>query len=373
MPAHSASTRSPGDSGPGSRGSGRIEGTAGTQLVAASPLARNAATCSPSRPSTSLISQMPMPSTPARAYAARSSSKLAGSVVNSQTAKRGLAAVTLSASGVGGVSGGLDLGALAEVRHHAGREDLLRLDRLPVLEPARVHGDRDLRQAFADVPHGLDALDHVLGRPDPDDVALDHLLVRSLGQLLEDPGRVEAVAGRLELIRGRQLVAFGERRGVPGQEALHPLLGLAPGRVAILVQIARVDPDDVRLRAVLGTLGPVEVELVFQRGVRQERRHDHRPAALGRQLVGAVAGAAEEDAEAAPRPRDDVGVVDLVVVAVEGEAFVLEGGEEDVERLLVAVARLAERYARLQRDPAVAAQRSELVAAAEQMVGRCDV
>src|SRR5919106_121261 len=373
MPAQSASTRSPGASGPGSRGSGRMDGTAGTQLVASSPLARKDASCSASRPSTNLISQMPMPPAPAPAYAARSSSKLAGRVVNSQTAKGGSGAVTRAASGVGGVPGGLDLGALAEVRHHPGGEDLLRLDRLPVLEPARVDGDRDLRQALADVAHGLDALDHVLGCPDPDDVALDHLLVGRLGQLLEDPGRVEPIPGGLELVRGRQLVSLGERGGVPGQEALHALLRLAPGRIAVVVQVARVDPDDVGLGAVLGAPGAVEVELVLQGGVGQERRHDDRPPTLGGELVGAVAGPPEEDAEPATRPRDDVRVVDLVEVALEGEPLLLERREEDVEGLLVAVARLPERDARLQGDPAVAAQRAELVTAAEEVVGGSDV
>src|ERR1700709_1813694 len=39
---------------------------------------------------------------------------------------------------------------LAELRHDVLREELLRLDRLPVVHPARIRGDRDLRQPLAD-------------------------------------------------------------------------------------------------------------------------------------------------------------------------------------------------------------------------------
>ena len=47
-----------------------------------------------------------------------------------------------------------------------------------------------------------DARGDVLGRPDPDDVALDHLLVGRRRELLHDPGGVEAVAGGLERLAG---------------------------------------------------------------------------------------------------------------------------------------------------------------------------
>src|SRR5205823_8164665 len=60
---------------------------------------------------------------------------------------------------------------LRKVRDDAVREQLLVLDRLPVLEVARVDGDRNLRQTLADLAHGLDPLDHVLRRADPDQVA----------------------------------------------------------------------------------------------------------------------------------------------------------------------------------------------------------
>src|SRR5262249_3025534 len=148
-----------------------------------SPLSRKAASCSDSRPSTSFSSQIPIPSTPAAEYAARSSSKLALSVENSTIENgwpSGKRRLRLALRGL-------------EVRHHPVGEQLLRLDRLPVGESARVDRDRDLRQSLADLDRLLDALDHVVRRPDPDDVAIDHLLVRRLGQLLEDPGGVEAV------------------------------------------------------------------------------------------------------------------------------------------------------------------------------------
>src|SRR5207245_4865724 len=68
-------------------------------------------------------------------------------------------------------------GRRPEVRHNPSGEQLLLLDRLPVFEAARVHGDGYLGQAFADVDHVLNALDDLVRGPDPDDVALDHLVV----------------------------------------------------------------------------------------------------------------------------------------------------------------------------------------------------
>ena len=82
--AQSASTRSSGSSGPSISGSGRIDGTDGMQCVARSPLSRSR----PAERSPSLNSQTPMPSTPAARYAARSSSNVAVSVVNSQIESR---------------------------------------------------------------------------------------------------------------------------------------------------------------------------------------------------------------------------------------------------------------------------------------------
>src|SRR3989304_6316876 len=84
-------------------------------------------------------------------------------------------------------------------------------------------------------------------------------------------------------------------------------LGVATRRVAVLVQVARVDPDDVRLSAALGAPGAVEVELVLERGVGEKRRDDDRPAALRRELIRAIARAPEEDAELPRRPGAEVG------------------------------------------------------------------
>ena len=225
------------------------------------------------------------------------------------------------------------------MRHHRRGEQLLGLDRLPVLGAAGVDRDRDLGQPRAELLHRLDPLDHVRRRPDPDDVAVDHRVVRRLRELLEDPGGVEAVAGRVQLVRRRRLV-LRQRRGVALQEADHPLLRLALRDLAVLVDVAGVDPDDVRLGAVLGALRAVEVELLGEGRVRQQRRHDDGPAALRGELVRAVGGAAEEDAELPVRPRHDPGVGDLEVLAVVGEALVLERREEQLDRLLVALARL---------------------------------
>ena len=144
----------------------------------------------------------------------------------------------------------------------------------------------------------------------------------------------------------------------------HPVARLAHRGVAVLVEVAGVDPDDVRLGAVLGALRAVEVELLLERLVRQERRHGDGPAVLGRELVRAVGGAAEVDPEAPSRERDDVRVRDVEVLAVVGELLVRERCEEQVDRLLVARPRvLVERQARLRRDPAVAAADAPLVSA----------
>lgn len=82
--AQSASIRAAGSSGPSISGSGRIEGTDGMQWVATRPLSRSRSAES----SPSLSSQTPMPPTPAALYAARSSAKVAVSVVNSQIETR---------------------------------------------------------------------------------------------------------------------------------------------------------------------------------------------------------------------------------------------------------------------------------------------
>src|SRR3989442_1370034 len=80
---------------------------------------------------------------------------------------------------------GLEMGA------PGAREQLLVLDRLPVVGAAGVDRDRDLRKPLADVANRLDPLDHILRRPDPDDVAGDHLFVGRLREALENPGGIE--------------------------------------------------------------------------------------------------------------------------------------------------------------------------------------
>ena len=108
----------------------------------------------------------------------------------------------------------------------------------------------------------------------------------------------------------------------------------------------------------------VEVELLLERLVGQERRDGDAPAVLGRQLVRAVGRAADEHAEVTRRERDDVRVADLEVLALVREALVAERGEEQVDRLLVARAGvLVERDAGLLRDPAVPAPDAPLVPA----------
>ena len=134
-----------------------------------------------------------------------------------------------------------------------------------------------------------------------------------------------------------------------------------------------MDPDDVGGRPVLGALRAVEVELLPQRGVGEQRRHGHPPAVLRRKLVGAVGRAAEVDAELALREGDDVRVVDVEVGAVMREALAGERLEEQVDCLLVARSRiLVERHSGLRRDPAVPPADAEFVAAAGEDVGSGD-
>ena len=210
-----------------------------------------------------------------------------------------------------------------------------------------VDGDRDLADARAHLACLLDALDDVRGRADPDVVLVDELLERQLVERLHDPCGVEAVVG-LDEILGRRLVVLGQRRAVAADEADDPVAGLAERRLAVLVEMARVDPDDVGLRAVLGALGAVEVELLLERDVREQRRHGDAPAVLRRELVRAVGGATERDAELPLRERHDLGVGDLEVGAVPREPLVVERLEEQIDCLLVAGPRmLVERNAGL--------------------------
>src|SRR5579859_255153 len=246
-------------------------------------------------------------------------------------------------------------------------EHLLGLDRLPVLESAWVDRDRDLGQPLADLARVLDAGDHVVRRPHPHDVAGDHLVIRGGRKLLHDPRGVEAVAGLVQfLVRG----AFGQRRGVALEEATHSLLGVAPGDLAVLVHVAGVDPDDVGFVAVPAAALAVDVELLLERLVGQQRRHGDRVALAPGQLVGVVAGTPDEDLEpAAWWTRLDVRVIDVVEAPVVGEALVLERLEQQLERLVVELPDVLQPYPGLWRDPAVATPDPELVAPAEQDLG----
>ena len=149
-------------------------------------------------------------------------------------------------------------------------EHLLGLDRLPVLDAARIDGDRHFGEPGAQFLHRFDPLDDVLRGADPDDVVLDHLVVGHVGEVLHDARGVEAVTGGLEHRLRRHLVlVLQQHRGVALEEAAHHLLGLALGGVAIEVEMTGVNPDDVRLVAVLGAGRAVNVELRAQRLVGQ--------------------------------------------------------------------------------------------------------
>ena len=117
-------------------------------------------------------------------------------------------------------------------------------------------------------------------------------------------------------------------------------------------------------------VGAVEVELLAQCLVGQQRRDDDAPAFRPGEDVRLVARAAGEDAELARRRRDDPRVVDLeeLAVVVDRLAAGLERLEEDLERLVVALDHLGVGDPRAPGDPAVPAADAELVAAARQDV-----
>ena len=221
----------------------------------------------------------------------------------------------------------------------------------------------DLPDARADLERLLDALDDVRGRADPDVVLLDQLLVRDLGELLHDPGRVEAVV-RLQEPLGRGLLVLGQRRAVALDEPDGPVPRLTDRRVAVLVEMAGMDPHDVGRRPVLRAPLSVEVELLLERDVRQERRHGDAPSVLGRELVRAVGRSSESDLKLPRRERHDLRTRDVEVRPVVRELLLRERLEEQVDGFLVAWARmLVERNSRLLRNPAVAPSDAELVPA----------
>ena len=137
--------------------------------------------------------------------------------------------------------------------------------------------------------------------------------------------------------------------------------------------MAGVDPHDVRLGAGLRAGLAVEIHLLLERRVGEQRRHGDAPAALGGERVRAVGCASEIDAVLAVDERHDVRVRDVVVRPLEREPLVLERGEQQVDGLLVARARvLVERLAGGQRQPAVAAADAPFVAAAGEDVRGVD-
>ena len=63
-----------------------------------------------------------------------------------------------------------------------------------------------------------------------------------------------------------------------------------------------------------------------------------------------------------------MGIVNLVIFAVMRKALVAERVDDDLQRLLVALARFLDRHAALERYPGVPAPEAELVAAVDQHV-----
>src|SRR4051794_29464321 len=149
-----ASTRSRTVSGPGSSGSGCTDGTAGTAVAEPRPLSRN----SSSEPLSSLISQTPIPSTPASVYARTPSAKLADSVLTCEIENRGTLDTCVRMVSFGGFRS-KELRPMAGERASARNGPLRerRLEQLPCDDRPRAGAETRARPgARPDLPQPLD-------------------------------------------------------------------------------------------------------------------------------------------------------------------------------------------------------------------------
>src|SRR5262249_10870149 len=91
------------------------------------------------------------------------------------------------------VSSGPRLARPAKCWHYFSREQVLRLDRFPVLQAAKVGDDGQ----FADPAlflQSLDFRDHLLWRPDKANFLVDDFFVRKLGERLERAAGIKTIA-----------------------------------------------------------------------------------------------------------------------------------------------------------------------------------
>ena len=117
----------------------------------------------------------------------------------------------------------------------------------------------------------------------------------------------------------------------------------------------------------------VEVHLLLERRVGQQRGHRDSPAALGGERVRAVGGATQIHAVLPVDERDDVRIGDVEVRPFVREALVLQRLEQQVDRLLVLRPRvLVKRLTGRERNPPVTAANAPLITAAGENVGRVD-
>src|SRR6516165_7415015 len=71
-------------------------------------------------------------------------------------------------------------GVRSEMRNHMSCEQFLRLDRLPMLDTAGIDRDCDLSEPLAQLVNRFDPLNNILQRSNPNDVLLDHLVIRHI-------------------------------------------------------------------------------------------------------------------------------------------------------------------------------------------------
>ena len=108
----------------------------------------------------------------------------------------------------------------------------------------------------------------------------------------------------------------------------------------VLVDVARVDPHDVRLVAVLRAGSAVEVERLGQDGVRQQRRHHHPHP---RSPASSYVRSDVPPRKTLSRPDSGRGWMPVSLsrkYVLVAEALVVERLEEDLDGLLVALAGL---------------------------------
>src|SRR5215469_2493260 len=175
--------------------------------------------------------------------------------------------------------------------HHFRGEQMLRLDRFPVLKPAEVGDDGQLsdptfRLQFLNLPN------YFLRGTDEGDLLFHDLVVGQLSKGLKSSAGIKTVSLRPQL----RLLAFIlqrlDGRSIECEKVVQRTLHLFADLLFIVINIDRANVNDVRLMAMLGTGLLVDPERPLQHTPGQQRRDENSPSSLAGHLIGYVAGAA---------------------------------------------------------------------------------